>query len=73
MRAYRVVQTGAKMLFGGLHVGFFKLAYQGSRFFTTNTAPDAPEMTVPPICSARKSESENNILHCVCVVEFVCG
>lgn len=45
--AYSVLHTGAKTLFGGDHDGLSRLAYQGSRFFTTNTAPEAPAPTVP--------------------------
>jgi len=52
MRAYRVVQTGANSLSGGVHDGksiFLYQPFSGRVAFTTIGVPDAPPMTCATI------------------------
>ena len=57
MSAYKLDQTGAKILSGGDHVGFFSPAYQGSKLRTTKIAGKAPAATLPMIQDGEGGEA----------------
>jgi len=42
MRKYKIVQTGPKIQFGGLNLGFFSLEYHRGIDLILNTAPNNP-------------------------------